>query len=145
MINYQEDRQRISFLPSANEVAERLYFYTWLSFCSQGGVCPSACWDTPPGSRHPPRSRHSPEQTPSPGADPPPTGSRHPPPRQQTPTAADGTHPTGMHSCSRCVQLRIIFRSCCFTFALVLYPTGAYNPQLGLVLSVQSISPVKKP
>ena len=26
-------------------------------FCSQGGVCLSACWDTtPPGSRHPPRA-----------------------------------------------------------------------------------------
>ena len=48
-----------------------------------GGVCLSACWDTPPG------------QTPS------------PPPGTPCPvhagidmaTAADGTHPTGMHSC----------------------------------------------
>ena len=49
----------------------------------------------PPGSRHPPgadtppRSRHPPGQAPP--------RSRHPP--QQTATAADGTHPTGMHSC----------------------------------------------
>ena len=40
------------------------------------GVCLSACWDTPPGSRHPPgtdtpRSRHPQEQTP-PGTDNPP-------------------------------------------------------------------------
>ena len=39
---------------------------------SRGGVCLSACWDTPPGQTPPP---------------------------QQTATAADGTHPTGMHSC----------------------------------------------
>ena len=79
-----------------------------------GGVCLSACWDTPPGSRHPPEQtppweqtppgadipweqtapqiRHTPpEQTP-PGADTPPLRSRHPtlqeqtpPPRKQTP------------------------------------------------------------
>ena len=61
----------------------------------RGGVCLSVYWDTitPP----------PPEQTP-PGADPP--GTRHPPPEQtppppgaETATAADGTHPTGMHSC----------------------------------------------
>ena len=32
----------------------RLCFYVCLSFCSQGYVCLSACWDTPPGTRHPP-------------------------------------------------------------------------------------------
>ena len=79
----------------------------------------------PSWSRHPPRadtpwSRHSPDQTPpraeSPGADPPPKQTHPPPPRgdppradtpqEQTPpppletaTAADGTHPTGMHTC----------------------------------------------
>ena len=58
--------------------------------CPQGGVCLSACWDTPPpprsrsrphppGSRHPrmeadpPGSRHLPEGRP-PGADTPPEG-----------------------------------------------------------------------
>ena len=49
----------------------------------------------PPGSRHPP-SRHPPEQTPPRNRHPP---SRHPAPRD-TVTAAEGTHPTGMHSCS---------------------------------------------
>ena len=49
------------------------------SFCSQGGVCLSACWDThPPGQTHPPCPVHA-------GID--------------SATAADGTHPTGMHSC----------------------------------------------
>ena len=41
----------------------------------RGGVCLSACWDTPPR------------------ADP-------PPPPQQRATAADGTHLPGMHSCN---------------------------------------------
>ena len=63
-----------------------------------------------PRSRHPPgadipQSRHPPKQTP-PGADPPadtlqqtpPPGANTPPPGE-TATAADCTHPTGMHSC----------------------------------------------
>ena len=59
---------------------------------------------TPPRSRHP-QSRHPPEQTPpkqTPPEQTPPPQSRHPleqtPPRN-TVTAADSTHPTGMHSC----------------------------------------------
>ena len=90
------------------------------SFCSHwgGGFCLSACWDTtprgadtpqeqttppgadthlPPGSRSPPGADTSPrEQTHPPE-------SRQPPREQTTPretaAAADGTHPTGMHSC----------------------------------------------
>ena len=97
-------------------------------FMGGGGVCPSACWDThplPPGTRDTPknqrqtpprtRGRHPAGQTPPPPwADPP---SRHPsqadtppadtpgqtPPRADTPhqmaAAADGTHPSGMHTC----------------------------------------------
>ena len=56
-----------------------------------GGICRSACWDTtplPPGAVTP-RAGIPQEQAPP---------SRHPPP-QQTATVADGTHPTGMHSC----------------------------------------------
>ena len=59
-----------------------------------GGVCPSACWDTPPRTRgRPPQARHPPGQT---------------SPRADTPSAqcmlgydqqAGGTHPTGMQSC----------------------------------------------
>ena len=87
-----------------------------------GDGCLSACWDTtPPGAdtpqeQTPPKSRHPPEQTP-PGQTPPksrppksrhpqgrhPPKSRHPPradpPPPDTATAADGTHPTGMHAC----------------------------------------------
>ena len=56
------------FLLPANEVYEG-YVFTPVcqSFCSQGGggVCLSACWDTPPGTDTPrgaetPRSRHPP-------------------------------------------------------------------------------------
>ena len=47
-------------------------------FCSQGEGSASACWDTTPPS--------------PPGADP------SPAPGAETATAADGTHPTGMHS-----------------------------------------------
>ena len=69
------------------------------SFCSQGGLpqCMLGCyppeagtpWEQtppaePPGCRHPPW-----EQAPPPGSR----------PLLQTATAADGTYPTGMHSC----------------------------------------------
>ena len=78
-------------------------------FCTRG-VCPIACRDThTPLGRHP-AGRHPHGQTPSrqsppvdsPGQTPPgqrplPLG-RHTHPEMAT--AADGTHPTGMHSCS---------------------------------------------
>ena len=44
-----------------NEVGARLCFYPCLWFCSQGGICPIVCWDTPPRwtkGRHPPGSSH---------------------------------------------------------------------------------------
>ena len=66
------------FLPPANEFCED-YVFTPVcqSFCSQeGGVCLSACWDTPPRSSTP-RAVHA---------------GRY---GQQ----ASGTHPTGMHTC----------------------------------------------
>ena len=82
-------------LPSANEVAEENVFTpVCQSFCSRGGGVhplgrqPPAWADTPPGrdspGRHPLGRLSPPRQT-------------HPPP--ETATAAEGTHPTGMHSC----------------------------------------------
>ena len=78
-------------LSSATVVVERYSFHKRVSrILSTGG-----CGVHPPG-RHPPRADtphagpSSPRQTPSPWGDPPPP---------QTATAADGTHPTGMHSC----------------------------------------------
>ena len=85
--NFEEDVMvwlTVKLLPSANEV----YVFTPVcqSFCSQGGVCLSACWDTTPGSRHP-----TAKQTP-PGTRPP--RSRHPPrsrpPPPQEPESRDG-------------------------------------------------------
>ena len=70
------------FFTVRNEVAKVMFLHLsvilfmgrGLWFCSRGGVCLSACWDTTPSPQ---------EQT---------------PPPEQTATAADGTHPTGIHS-----------------------------------------------
>ena len=56
----------------------------------RGCVYPSMHW-----GRHPPR-RHLPRQTPRPGQTSPWADTL----LEQTATAADGAHPTGMHSCS---------------------------------------------
>ena len=80
---------------------------------STGVFCPSACWDTHPPDRYPP-GRHplwantpwavTPGQTPS-WADPPAQcmlGYTTPCPvhsKIHMAIAADGTHPTGIHSC----------------------------------------------
>ena len=52
---------------------------------------------TPPWAGTPPRTRYNPP--PGPGTSP---GPGTP---QETATVADGTNPTGMHSCVRCIQL----------------------------------------
>ena len=102
--------------------------FSQASVCPQGGVCPIACWDTPPwtrgrhppGADTPPRCRPPQIRPPGPEVDtpleqtPPP---RSRPPRAGTPLGADtppplgavyagrygqqagGTHPTGMHTC----------------------------------------------
>ena len=92
----------INIITARNEVGSRLCFYTCLWFCSrgggEGGLCPIACWDTPPPRSRPTRTRHPRGQS-SPGADPP------GPDTPQTVHAgrygqqAGGTHPTGMQSC----------------------------------------------
>ena len=68
------------FLPSATGVAERLCFHKRLSFCPHGGC-------THPPAKHTPLGRH-PRQADT--------------PLPQTATAADGAHPTGMHSFFLC-------------------------------------------
>ena len=109
LIHHKPDyfiRRKPWLLPAATKLWPRLCFYSCLWFCPQGGVCPSACWDTtqPPWEQTPPgadvpRRRHPP------GADPPgggtPLGADPP---EKTPPEAYGqwaasTHPTGMHSC----------------------------------------------
>ena len=92
------------------------YVFTGVCLSTGGGVCLSACWDTTPQEQIP-QSRTPPEQTPPaqtpsradtpqdppsrhpPAADTPPPGADTPSPFQETATAVDGTHPTGMHSC----------------------------------------------
>ena len=68
-------------LLSATVVAERLCFQG----CLSTGRCTSPLGRHPPARQTPP-SRHPPGQT---------------PPQPKMATAADGTHPTGMHSCSK--------------------------------------------
>ena len=76
---------KVLIITARNEVGARLCFHRRVWFCSQGGVCLSACWDTPLGSRHPwaepPWSRHPLEQTPP--------GRRHPPPGSRNLPRAD--------------------------------------------------------
>ena len=78
-------------LPPATKLGQG---YVFTRVCDSvhgvGGVCLSACWDSPPpGADTPPR------------ADPP--RSRHPPPGAvhagRYGQQAGGTHPTGMHTC----------------------------------------------
>ena len=75
-----------------NEVAKVIFLQACLCVHT-GGVSASMHAGIPPPSRHPSGSRHTPL----------PPGSRHPPgadtPPGETAIAADGTHPTGMHSC----------------------------------------------
>ena len=103
----------LEFLPPANEVCEGYVFTPVCHSVHRRAVCLSACWDTPPGSRHPlgadtPWSRHYP------GADTP--QSRHPPRADIPPCAvhagrygqqAGGMHPTGMHTRSQMFSLNI--------------------------------------
>ena len=95
-----------TFITVRNEVAKVMFLQA--SVCPQGGRwgCLPQCMlgyhtHPPPRSRHPPEQMPPQEQTP-PREDTPPRAVTPPeadtPPRD-TATAADGTHPTGMHSC----------------------------------------------
>ena len=76
-------RYSLRLITVRNEVAKVMCLQA--SVCPQGeGVCLSACWDIP-------REQTPPRADPPRGADPP----------GETATAADSTHPTGMHSCSK--------------------------------------------
>ena len=57
----------------------------------RGGVCLSACWDTPLGADTPPQSRHNPQSRHPPRADTPPHRSRHPPGTKYTPSGTKYT------------------------------------------------------
>ena len=66
------------FLPPATKLGQgNIFRSVCQEFCSQGGVCTIACWDTPPPGPEadpPQEQRQTPpdqRQTPPPGADPP--------------------------------------------------------------------------
>ena len=105
------------------------YVFTPVCHSVHGRVCLSACWDTtppeqtprtrppradtPPRTRHPSSSRHSPrDQVQSRGRHPlgpgNPPGADPTPPARQTATVADGTHPTGIHSCTPSVSFNAV-------------------------------------
>ena len=79
-----------------NEVAKVMFLHR--SVCPQGGLPQCMLRYHPPGPGTPLRDQAAPP--PGPGTLP---DQAHPPgpgtPSEQTATAADGTHPTGMHSC----------------------------------------------
>ena len=103
--------QSNKFLPSATKL-RRLCFYRRVSV-HRGGVPdqvlppdqvhPSPLGPgTPPGTRYTPRGRYTPPQAgtpPGPGTPPGRYTRPNSPPPPDTATAADGTHPTGIHSC----------------------------------------------
>ena len=82
-------------LPSATKLRQgNIFTSVYQEFCPRGGGCLPQCmlrytpplWADTPLSRHPPGQTHTHRADPTPG---------------QTATAADGTHPTGMHSCCK--------------------------------------------
>ena len=64
----------------------------------RGGVCPIACWDTPPGTRgrHPPQDQR--QAPPGPEADLPP-GADTPPEQNLPPPGTKGRHPPRRSAC----------------------------------------------
>ena len=89
-----------SLLLAATKLWPRLCFYTCVWFCSQGGVSgqgePLPNGELPPGPDTPPGMETPCGMETPPGAD--------PPPGKETPAHGQweaGTHPTGMHSCSK--------------------------------------------
>ena len=81
------------------------YVFTGVCLSTWGGGVPDQVH--PPGTRYTPQTRYTPLGPGTPPRDQVhPPGTRYTPPDQMHPrdtaTAADGTHPTGMHSCFTC-------------------------------------------
>ena len=104
--------EQILLFTVRNEFAKVMFLQA--SVCPHGGrgggCLPQCMLGYQPWSRHPPGADTHPEQTPPeqtpPEQTPPradtPSGADIPPLPGDMATAADGTHPTGMHSCSIC-------------------------------------------
>ena len=88
-------RSNNDLLPSATKL-RRLCFYTCLSVILFTGGLPQCMLGYPLGPGTPRWDQADPPEADPSGPGHPP-GTRHPP--QQTATVADGTNPTGMHSC----------------------------------------------
>ena len=99
-----------------------------------GSVCLSACWDTPPwadtplGQTHP-LGRHHPQADTTPsqcmlGYTPVHAGIHTPPCPVHAgidmATAADGMHPTGMHSCCLAIYVRFSFAHVTYYFVIII-------------------------
>ena len=113
-----------------NEVTKVMFLHLSV-ILSTGGVCLSVWWDTTPlGPGTPtyqaaPKTRHSPKDK-APLQD-----QAYPPTGVQTATAADGTHPTGMHSC---------FLLCCIGFVsikLLFFLSKTVGRQSGYIPSIK--------
>ena len=86
-------QKHTKLLSSATKLQQSNISQASVSHSVQGGVCLSACWDTPFGKIHPSGQVHLLAGIhPPPGRYNPPVGT--PPPT--TVTAVDGTHPTGI-------------------------------------------------
>ena len=106
----------LPLLPSAKVVAERLCFHRCLSVHGgRGGVHPLSRPHSPLG-RHPSTRHHTPlarHHTLTPPRPDPTSPWAGPPSSGLTATAADGTHPTGMHSSVLIVSLTYnVYHSC---------------------------------
>ena len=89
-INIARDEMSVLLLPSATKLRQgNIFIGVCQSFCSGGYLPQCMVGYTPPGQVHP-RAGTPP---------PPPAPGKHTPP-PPTVTAGDGTHPTGMLSCS---------------------------------------------
>ena len=108
------DRAKTYYYRPQTKFAKIMFLHLSQSFCSQGGACPIACWDTAPGRYTTPAgtppSRYIPRQyTPWTGTPPSryTTLGRYTPIGRYTPAQcmlrygqqAGGTHPNGMQSC----------------------------------------------
>ena len=102
-----------------------------------GGVCLSACWDTPPGPGTP-LGAHTPNWYQAPPRSDTPTGTRQPPPPGAVHAGrygqqAGGIHSTGMHSCLKPVCSFNGLSNCGFHLSVCL---PVYVSPLSIFLSV---------
>ena len=82
---------KLSFTVRKRSCGKVMFLHLSVILSTGGGVCPSACWDTPHGQ--------TPPWADTPWANTPRADTPWANTPQQMATAADGMHPTGMYSC----------------------------------------------